>query len=60
MNKGIALATILALAAISAIYVEKSGELDQFEQWKQTFGHTFEADEEAYRRLIFERNLKKI
>ncbi len=60
MNKGLALATLLALAAVSIIYVEKSGEVDHFESWKQEFGQTFEADEEAYRRLIFERNVKRI
>lgn len=60
MNKGIAFATLLALAAISIVYVEKSGEVDHFEQWKKDFGQQFEADEESYRRLIFQRNLNKI
>lgn len=45
MNKGLAFATLLALVAISIIYVENSGEVDQFEQWKKDFGHQFEADE---------------
>ena len=60
MNKGLAFATLLALAAISIVYVENSGEVDHFNQWKKDFGQQFEADEEAYRRLIFQRNLKKI
>lgn len=60
MNKQVLIATLVALAAITAIYVEKSGEIDHFGQWKVQFGTPFEAGEEAYRRLIFERNLKKI
>jgi C1A family cysteine protease len=51
---------LVALAAISAVYVENSTEVDAFGQWKTQFGTNFEAGEEAYRRLIFQRNLKKI
>jgi len=43
MNKGFALAALLAVAAISILYVEQSGEVDVFGQWKKDFGTPFEA-----------------
>lgn len=53
MNKSIAFAALLAIAAISFVYFEKTSQTDAFELWKQDFGTPFEASEEAYRRLIF-------
>ena len=43
MNKGLALATILALAALSVVFVEQSNKVDSFEQWKKDFGTPFQA-----------------
>lgn len=45
MNKQILLATLIAIAAISIVYVEQSNKVDSLEQWKQTFGTPFEASE---------------
>jgi cathepsin L len=60
MNKQVLVAALVALAAISAIYVENSAQVDAFAQWKNEFGTPFEAGEEAYRKLILERNIKNI
>jgi len=43
MNKGLAIATLLALAAVSFVFVEQSASVDAFEQWKQDFGTPFQA-----------------
>lgn len=45
MNKGLALATIVALAALSIVFVEQSNKVDSFEQWKKDFGTPFQAEE---------------
>lgn len=45
MNKQIVLATLLAIAAISIVYVEQSNNVDSLNQWKQDFGTPFEAAE---------------
>ena len=45
MNKGIAFAALLAIAAISIVYVEQSTSVDAFEQWKKDFGTPFESRE---------------
>lgn len=61
MNKGVLFATLLAVAAISLVYVNQSSQkADEFEQWKVKFGTPFPAGEETYRRLIFAKNLEKI
>jgi hypothetical protein len=45
MNKQVLIASLVALAAITAIYVEQSTEVDAFTQWKNDFGTPFEAGE---------------
>lgn len=45
MNKQVLVAALVALAAISVIYVENNTEVDAFGQWKTQFGTPFEAGE---------------
>ena len=43
MKEKVLIATLVALAAISTFYVEKSTEVDAFALWKNEFGKPFEA-----------------
>lgn len=52
-----ALATIALLAVYNGVQEQKG---DAFEAWKGQFASNFGPEEEAYRRIIFERNLVKI
>lgn len=45
MNKQLALVALVALAAISVVFVEQSSKVDHFEQWKKDFGTPFTAEE---------------
>ena len=56
MSKGALIATLIALAAVSVYFVERSNNTVAFELWKQEFGAEFALGEEAYRRFIFEKN----
>ena len=57
MNKSALFATLLSIAAVSIMIVEKSNTVDAFAQWKSEFGVP---SEEAYRRMIFEKNFERI
>ena len=57
MNKSALFATLLSIAAVSIMIVEKSNTVDAFAQWKSEFGVP---SEEAYRRMIFEKNVERI
>ena len=45
MNKGVVIAALIALTAVSIFYVQESKKIDAFEQWKLTFGIPFAAEE---------------
>ena len=53
-------ATLVSLAVLGAYYTTTDAKLDAFEEFKATFGVSFAPEEEAYRRLIFEKNLLTI
>ncbi len=45
MNKFVALATIVALATLSVVYLQNNNKSDAFAEWKQNFGTPFDASE---------------
>ena len=60
MSKGLLIATLIAVAAVSVYFVEQNNKVDAFEQWKKDFGTEFQLGEEPFRRLIFEENVREI
>jgi len=56
MGKEIIVASFIALAVLAVYYSANESKIDAFEEWKGKFGVTWAAEEEAYRRLIFEKN----
>lgn len=58
MKKELTIVTLIALSVMAIIYSNEEKNVGiSFEDWKNTFGVTFSANEELYRRFIFERNL---
>ncbi len=53
-----AIALILGLSVLQISITKIT--IDEFSQWKQQFRTLFSSHEEPFRRLIFEKNLKKI
>lgn len=60
MRKELIVASMLSLAILAAYYSAHTEKVDAFEEWKGQFGANWAPEEEAYRRLIFEKNLIKI
>lgn len=60
MRKELIVASLLSLAILAAYYTAHQEKVDAFDQWKGQFGANWAPEEEAYRRLIFEKNLIKI
>jgi hypothetical protein len=48
------------LAVLAAFYSAEHNKTDAFEEWKGQFGVNWAPEEEAYRKLIFEKNLLEI
>lgn len=59
MRKELLALTLVALFAGAIIYNSHETS-NPFDQWKQTYGVNWGADEENYRRMIFEKNLAEI
>jgi cathepsin L len=51
------IASIVSIAVLVAFYSANETKSDSFEEWKGKFGVSWAPEEEAYRRLIFEKNL---
>jgi len=45
MNKGVVIAALIALTAVTLFYVQESNNVDAFEQWKMTYGTPFAIEE---------------
>lgn len=45
MNKGVVIAALIALTAVTLFYVQETKRVDAFDQWKMSFGTPFEAEE---------------
>lgn len=60
MRKELLVASLVSLAILAAYYSAQPARADAFDQWKGQFGVSWAPEEEAYRRLIFEKNLIKI
>jgi len=60
MRKELLVASLVSLAILAAYYTSHEGKTDAFEEWKGKFGVSWAPEEEAYRRLIFEKNLVTI
>jgi hypothetical protein len=60
MRKEILVASLVSLALLAVYYTANTQKTDAFEEWKGKFGINWAPEEEAYRRLIFEKNLINI
>ncbi len=60
MRKELIFASLVSLAILAAYYTQHQDKADAFEDWKAKFGVNWAPEEEAYRRLIFEKNLVEI
>lgn len=60
MRKELLVASLLSLAILAAYYTTHEGKTAAFEEWKGKYGVNWAPEEEAYRRLIFEKNLLSI
>jgi C1A family cysteine protease len=57
MNKQVLIASLVSIAILAMYYTANESKVDAFEEWKGQFGTHWAPEEEAYRRLIFEKNL---
>ena len=57
MGKQLLIASLVSLAILAVYYTAQENKLDAFEEWKGQYGANWAAEEEGYRRLIFEKNL---
>ena len=60
MRKEILVASLVSLAILAVYFSASQAKTDAFEEWKGKFGVNWAPEEEAYRRLIFEKNLANI
>lgn len=61
MSKNLIIGLAVAACVISAVILsQKVEQKDEYTQWKGKFATAWGAEEEAYRRLIFYKNLNKI
>ena len=60
MRKEILVASLVSLALIAVYYSANQTKTDSFSEWKGKYGINWAPEEEAYRRLIFEKNLANI
>ena len=60
MRKELIVASLVSLAILAVYYSSHEAKTDAFEEWKGSFGVNWAPEEEAYRRLIFEKNLIEI
>ena len=57
MQKQLLIASLISLAILAVYYTSSEAKLDAFDEWKGEYGVNWAPEEEAYRRLIFEKNL---
>lgn len=57
MGKNLLIASLISIAVLAAFYSTQESRIDAFEEWKGKFGVSWAPEEEAYRRLIFEKNV---
>jgi C1A family cysteine protease len=57
MRSEVLIASIVSIAVLVAFYGANEGNTDAFGEWKGKFGVSWAPEEEAYRRLIFEKNI---
>jgi C1A family cysteine protease len=57
MQKQLLVASLISLAILAVYYTSAETKVDAFAEWKGQFGVNWAPEEEAYRRLIFEKNL---
>lgn len=57
MGKQLLIASLISIALLAAYYTSHETKIDAFEEWKQTYGVSWQTEEEAFRRLIFEKNI---
>ena len=60
MRKELLVASLVSIAILAAYYGTHPARSDAFDEWKGQFGISWAPEEEAYRRLIFEKNILKI
>ena len=58
MNKGLIAVSMVAIIAAVALFAMEDSSSSAFQQWKNQYGANWNAEEEFYRRSIFERNLQ--
>jgi len=51
------IASLISIAVLAAFYSTHESKIDAFEEWKGIYGTAWAPEEEAYRRLIFEKNV---
>jgi C1A family cysteine protease len=57
MGKQLLVASLISLAILAVYYTSSEAKVDAFEEWKGQYGINWAPEEEAYRRLIFEKNM---
>jgi len=57
MQKQLLAASLISLAILAVYYTSTDAKVDAFDEWKGQYGVNWAPEEEAYRRLIFEKNL---
>lgn len=57
MGKQLLIASLVSLAILAVYYSANENKVDAFAEWKSQYGANWAPEEEAYRRLIFEKNL---
>lgn len=57
MGKQLLIASLVSIAILAVYYSANESKVDAFAEWKSQYGTHWAPEEEAYRRLIFEKNL---
>ncbi len=60
MSKQLLIASLVSIAILAVYYSANENKIDAFDEWKGQYGANWAPEEEAYRRLIFEKNLVQI
>ena len=60
MKKDIIFVLLISLIAVTFFRTGEESNNTQFELWKKKYGVHWEAEEEAYRHYIFEKNIEEI
>lgn len=60
MRKELIVTALVSLAILAVYYSAEENKTSAFDEWKAQYGANWSGEEEAFRRLIFEKNLKNI